>query len=318
MQVLVIGGGGPIGQAAARAFAARGDSVWWTSRQQAPLPGLSDGQVQADRRQPSDILRLVRDRRIDLVVDAVAYVAADTLPLLSALDGQVGRYAMLSSSDVYRNYGLLHRLEAGDPDPGPLSERSPLRTRAFPYRGAEARTADDPSRWMDDYDKIPLETAVAQMSSDWTTLRLPMVYGPGDRHRRFRWAIAPMLAGAAKLEAPRSWLAWTTTYGFLDNVGAAIAHAAAHPMSARRTFNLADEPAMDHSAWVARFRVATGWAGEVQPTDGDTPFARALADLDLSVPIQVSAERLVSDLGFTPPVDSATAARLTAADEAAR
>jgi nucleoside-diphosphate-sugar epimerase len=318
MRVLVIGGGGPIGQAAIGAFAARGDTVVWTSRQPLPSPGAADGHLQADRARPTEMARIVREQRIDTVVDMVAYALADTEPLLGALESLVGRHVLVSSGDVYRNYELLHRKAAGAPDRGPLDEAAPLREGRFPYRGAQPRTDDDPNRWMDDYDKIPIEAAVRNMACDWTTLRLPMVYGPGDRQRRFRWAIAPMRSQVPVLEAPRPWLAWTTTYGFIDNVGAAIAHAAGHARAARAVFNLADETPMNHWAWAERFRVATGWQGEVRATDGDTPFAQAVSAMDLSVSFDISAARLFTELGFAPPVDVETAARLTVADESAR
>lgn len=318
MRVLVIGGGGMIGQAVVRAFAMRGDEPLWTTRQTLPSAGLAEGCIHAERANPAQIARIVRERRIDTVIDMVAYDMASTTPLLTSLDGRIGRHVMVSSSDVYRNYGLLHRLETGRADPGPLDEASPLRSTPFPYRGEHPRAPDDPARWMDDYDKIPIEAAVREMTSDWTILRLPMVYGPGDRQRRFRWAIAPMRGRAAVLEAPRAWLGWTTTYGFLDNVGAAVAHAAGHANAARKVFNVADEPAMDHLGWVERFRGATGWSGEVMATDGDTAFARAVAGMDLSAPLDISANRLFAELDFSPPTDPAMAARLTVEEEAGR
>lgn len=318
MRVLVVGGGGPIGQAAIRAFAARGDSVRWTSRQSLPPPGAAEGHLQADRARPEEIVRIVLDQKVDTVVDMVAYALADTQPLLAALQGFVGRHVLISSCDVYRNYGLLQRIEAGAPDTGPLAETASLRTSRFPYRGGRPRPPGDPARWMDDYDKIPIEAAVRDMACDWTILRLPMVYGPGDRQRRFRWAIRPMLAEAPVLEAPRAWLAWTTGYGFIGNVGAAIVHAAGHAKAARATFNIADEPAMDHGGWIERFRAVTGWTGAVEPTDADTPFAQAVSGMDLSAPLNISSGRMRAELGFTPPVEAVIAARLTVADEAAR
>jgi nucleoside-diphosphate-sugar epimerase len=319
MRVLVIGGGGAIGQATARAFVERGDTVLWTSRQAQPSSrAYAEGHVRIDRARPDEIARLVRDQHIDTVVDMIAYVVADTQPLLDALQGLIARHVLISSCDVYRNYGLLQRLERGRPDPGPLDETAPLRTSRFPYRGAQPRAADDPARWMDDYDKIPIEAAVREMACDWTILRLPMVYGPGDQQRRFRWAIRPMQSCVPVLEAPRPWLAWTTGYGFVGNVGAAIAHAAGHARAARAVFNLADEPPMDHWAWAERFRAATRWEGEVVATDGDTPFAQAISDMDLSVSLDVSVDRLFTELGFRPPYDLADAARVTALDEGGR
>lgn len=318
MRTLVVGGGGPIGQAVVRACAARGDQVRWTSRQALTPPGAAQGHVQADRARPEGIAGIVHDQRIETIIDMVAYQAADTLPLLRALDGRLGRYVLVSSCDVYRNYGLLQRLETGAPDQGPLDETAPLRASRFPYRGALPRPADAADRWMDDYDKIPIEGAVCEMGCDWTILRLPMVYGPGDRQRRFRWAIRPMLSGAPVLAAPSTWLDWVTGYGFTDNVAAAIAHAAGHPKAINRVFNVGDEPAMDHRDWIERFRAATGWLGAVETTDADTPFGRAVSGMDLLVRLDTASDRLFAELDFCPPVGPLEAARRTVADEAAR
>ena len=83
-------------------------------------------------------------------------------------------------------------------------------------------------------------------------------------------------------------------------------------------FNVADEPAMDHWGWAERFRGATRWKGEVKATAGDTPFAQAVASMDLNVPLDISAERLFQDLEFSPPFDLDLAARVTALDEGGR
>ena len=318
MRTLVLGGGGPIGQAVVRAFAARGDDVYWTSRQSGPPTGAAVGHIRLDRSRPNDVAQTIGTQRIDTVVDMVAYGIAGTQPLLDAMQDDLRRYVLVSSCDVYRNYGLLHRLEAGEADGSPLDESSPLRTCRFPYRGPAARESGAADRWMDDYDKIPIEAAVRALPCNWTILRLPMVYGPGDRQRRFRWAIAPMLSRAASLQAPSTWLDWTTTYGFIDNVAAAVAHCAGHEQAANTTVNVTDEPAMHHRNWVERLRLVTGWSGTLEATEAETSFSRAIEGLDLSVPLDVSADRLFTDLDFAPPVAVDAAARLTVADEVAR
>lgn len=318
MRALVLGGGGPIGQAVVRAFAARGDEVLWTSRQAEPPTGTAAGHIRLDRSQPNDVAQAMSALQIDTVVDMVAYGIAETRPLLDAMRDDLRRYVLVSSCDVYRNYGLLHRLEAGEADGSPLDESAPLRTCRFPYRGPAARESGAADRWMDDYDKIPIEAAVRDLSCNWTILRLPMVYGPGDRQRRFRWAIGPMVSRAVSLQAPPTWLNWTTIYGFIDNVAAAVAHCATHELAAKTTLNVADEPAMSHRHWIGRLRVATGWAGAVQATQGDTPFSRAIEGLDLSVPLHISARRLFEHLEFVPPVTPQDAVRLTVEDEAGR
>lgn len=234
MRALVIAGGGPIGQAVIRALIERGDEPFWTSRQADPQEGAEVGHLHVDRNRPGDIVQVVRDLQIETVIDVAAYAEASTQPLLTALQGVVNRYVLVSSSDVYR------------------------------------------------------------------------------------WAIAPMVSQAPLLEVPTAWLNWTTTYGYIENVAAAVAHCAADSRAANAVFNAADETAISHREWIERLRRATDWAGAAEPTGADTPFSRALSGLDLSVTLVVSAQRLFTDLEFMPPVAPDTAARLTIADEVAR
>jgi hypothetical protein len=144
-----------------------------------------------------------------ILIDLLAYTVADTNPLCRALDGEVERWVMASSCDVYRNYEGLHRKADPAPIVGSLAEDSPLRTTRYPYRSDRLRPADAPDAWMVDYDKIPLEEALlARPSLGGVVMRLPMVFGPGDRQRRFRWLLRPMLAHAPNLMVDPAWAAW--------------------------------------------------------------------------------------------------------------
>jgi nucleoside-diphosphate-sugar epimerase len=235
---------------------------------------------------------------------------AATQPLMDALAGRVGRYVLASSGDVYRQYGAIHRLEpAPEPRPG-IDEDAPLRTVAHPYRAQPRRAADDPAAWMDDYDKIPIERAAAERPGLASVIvRLPMVYGPGDRQRRFAWAIRPMLAKAPVLEVDRAWAAWRTTYGYVDDVAAGLALAASHP-AASGVYNLGDEDAVDHAAWAGRFAAALRWAGEFRSVARESvaePRRTQLGGLDLSLPFVTDTGRIRRELGYgevTAPADA--------------
>src|SRR5688572_15005858 len=84
--------------------------------------------------------------------------------------GAVGRAVVISSADVYRAYGRLHRTEPGPPDPVPLAEDAPLREALA--HGLE-------------YNKTGVERVVlGDATLPATLLRYPMVYGPGDPQHR--------------------------------------------------------------------------------------------------------------------------------------
>ena len=254
------------------------------------------------------------ERDIDVIVDVIPMTLPTTEPLLAGIDGIVEQYIMLSSCDVYANYDLLQRRVSGTEYTDPVGEQSALRSTQFPYRDAESRKADDADRYLDDYDKIPIEKAVQQLSCDWTVLRLPMVFGPGDKQHRFHWAIAPMLNGEAKLVIPADWGRWTSTYGYIENVGTAIALAIGHPGARQQIFNVAEEQPVSQLEWAVKFARNLAWDGVIETTDAPThPLARRLSHLNLKVPLKIDGARIRHELGYVDVVDEATALTRTAA-----
>lgn len=209
MRILIVGAGGFLAPSIARHLQVAGHTVIGLSRSRpADMSGLEQ-HIAADRRDAAALARIVSACAVDTVIDLLAYTEATTAPLLNAIEGRVPRYVMTSSCDVYRNFGAVHRKEAGEPLLGAIDEDSPLRETRFIYRGKQPRPEQDPLRWLDDYDKIPIEADIAARNGfDWTIVRLPMIFGPGDRQRRFRWIVEPMAGGARSIAAPRAWAAW--------------------------------------------------------------------------------------------------------------
>jgi nucleoside-diphosphate-sugar epimerase len=140
MSVLVLGGTGFIGGPTVSRLLADGVETAVAHHGARPVaPGAAS--VVLDRGDPAAVLAAVRDLRIDTVIDLIAYTAADTLPLLDALSGQIARYVMVSSVDVYRNYEGLHRKGRPTPIWDRLTEDAALRASRFPYRLAKPRAA---------------------------------------------------------------------------------------------------------------------------------------------------------------------------------
>ncbi|HEY1426666.1 MAG TPA: NAD-dependent epimerase/dehydratase family protein [Caulobacteraceae bacterium] len=307
MTVLVLGATGFIGPHVVSALTAAGEEVIAASR------GLAGG-VSLDRRDVRAVVAVVRERQVRAVVDLLAFTEADTEPLLGALDGEVGRYVMASSCDVYRNYEGLHRKAAPAPVTSPLTEAAAVRTIRFPYRTDPRRPADAADAWMDDYDKIPLEAALmARPRLSGVVLRLPMVFGPGDRQRRFRWLLGPMLAGAAQLAADPGWLRWRTTYGYVEDVGHALATAAIHPAAAGCVFNIGRRDVGNHRDWIDRFAAALEWEGAV--TEAPAGPQSPIAALDLRYPLIVDSSAFREACGWREPTDFEDALIRAADDE---
>jgi nucleoside-diphosphate-sugar epimerase len=312
MTVLVLGATGFIGPRVVAALAAAGQEVIGASR-----GGGGPQSVALDRSNAAAVAALVRERRVTAVIDLLAFTEADTIPLLNTLDGGVGRWVMASSCDVYRNYEGLHRKAAPEPILTSLDEASPLRTLSYPYRAEPRRPAGAPDAWMDDYDKIPLEAALmARPGLGGVVLRLPMVFGPADRQRRFRWIVRPMLAGEPRLAADPGWLRWRSTFGYVEDVAHALATAATHPGSGGRIFNVGRNDVGDHRDWIERFAAALDWRGEV--TEARAGPDSPLAGLDLRYPLIVDTRAFREACGWREPTDFEDALMRTVDDERRR
>jgi nucleoside-diphosphate-sugar epimerase len=317
MNVMVLGATGFIGPPLVRRLLSQGHAVVAVSR--IPGPGEAGATPLAlDRSDARAVARAVEAHGTEAVIDLWAMTLAGTAPLLDALAGRVGRYVLASSGDIYRQYGAIQRLE---PEPEPraaLAEDAPLRTRLYPYRAEPRRKADDPAAWMDDYDKIPVERAATERAGlPAVIVRLPMIYGPGDRHGRFAWAVGPMRAKAPAIELDRDWAAWRTSYGFVDDVAAGLALAATHP-AAGGVYNLGPESAPDHLAWADRFAAALDWLGEVRTvarTAVAEPLRSQLSALDLTLPLATDTSRIRAELGYREVTDPQAALQRTIEDE---
>lgn len=254
MKVLVIGGSRFIGRRIVERLLERGHDVTCLNRGNAPAPSGASTLV-GDRRQDKVVATAVRDLVPDAVVDMVAMTEDDAkgLPVPEGV-----RVVVASSCDVYRNFGGVNGKEELPPDPVPLTEKSPLRTRLYPYRGSE-RSAEIP--WLNDYDKILVEREVTSKGA--TAVRLPMVYGPLDYQRRTRDVLRRM--DADRSVCLGSALAgWRGCRGFVDNMAEAFVLATESPEGAGEVFVVADEDGLDVELdWVQAIGKAAGWNGHV-------------------------------------------------------
>jgi nucleoside-diphosphate-sugar epimerase len=245
----------------------------------------------------------------------VAMVEADGRELAAAcVAGGVRRVVLASSIDVYRAYGRLHGTEPGPPEPNPLHENAPLRERLHPYRSDPARAADDPERWRDDYDKIPIERALLGAEGPETVvLRLPMVYGPEDRQHRTWPYVKRMLDGRETIAIGRTLARWRTSRGYVENVAAAIA-LAAHAPGARGVYNVAEQADEDEAGWIRAVGDAFGWHGNVAEV-ADGAISESLAPEQAQHSIYASSSRIRAELGYTEQISRAEALAATIAWE---
>jgi len=312
MNVLILGVNGFLGNAVARRSAAKNLNVFGLSRSVAPTSEEVTTYLSGNRTDSELIFGILENHKIDIVVDILGMTTGDTLPLIERIDGKIQQYVLLSSSDVYRNYELFHRRTTGTATRESVDEDSLLRETRFPYRAEAPRALDAADKYLDDYDKIPIEAATKKMTSNWTILRLPMVFGPGDKQNRFAWAIKPMRSGASELVLPQKWLDWHSTYGYVENVAEAIALTLGNQRAINSVFNVGEPSSISQLEWAKRIADAVGWRGNISyGEDPNSPLSRAIADLDLSVPFRISSERIRKELGYEEILDQAQALKQT-------
>jgi nucleoside-diphosphate-sugar epimerase len=175
MKVLVIGGNRFVGhQLAARLVAAR-HRVTLLNR--GTLPDHLGDRVErlhADRT-TAEFERALAGRSFDAAVDFAAFTGDDTRRAAEALDGRVGHYVMISSGQVYlvrdpRPAGACRESDYG----GPLMAQpvDPRDAKEWDY-GMGKRDAED-----------ALLAAHERRGFPSTCLRIPMVNGERDYHRR--------------------------------------------------------------------------------------------------------------------------------------
>jgi nucleoside-diphosphate-sugar epimerase len=169
-----------------------------------------------------------------------------------------------------------------------------------------------PFAYAHDYDKILVEQVLLRdRVLPATVLRLPAVYGPGDRHHRLRPYLQRMADGGARIVLEEGQASWRWTRGFVENVAAAVALTVMDPRSARHVYNVGDEPTLTEREWVERIGRLAGWRGDVVAV----PPAQLPDDLGQAVDwrydLWTDTTALRAELGYVPPVALDEALRRT-------
>lgn len=309
MRILAVGGTGFVGGAVVRRLLEGGHEVAAFHR------GESSGGAEmfrGDRRDLPSFREAFQRFGPDVVLDTIAYTEAEAEGLVRTFHGVARRAVVLSSQDVYAAYGRLLRLESGAPGPARLAEEAPLRTSRYPYR-ARAR----PGEMAYDYDKILVEKAVLGRSElPVTILRLPFVYGPGDRQRRLQPYLERMAQRTVLLN--RAKAAWRWTRGYVEDVAEAVAVACVDARAAGRTYNVGEQDALTEAEWVRAIGEAAGWRGEVRAVSS-RELPEGLAEpYDFAHDLAADTRRIREELGFHEPVGRSEGLRRTVAWEGAQ
>jgi nucleoside-diphosphate-sugar epimerase len=303
MRILVIGGTRFIGRAVVRLLSEQGHEVAVFHRTQATVP-LGVQQIFGDRAQLHSFKQDFARFSPEVMLDMIPFVEEDARSIMDLFKGIVRRVVAISSQDVYRAYGRLLRTEPGPADSIPLTEASPLRKKLYPYRGATLRASEDKQRWMDDYDKIPIErTIMSDPDLPGTILRLPMVYGPGDgQHRLFEY-LKRMDDKRPTILLDAAVASWHWTRGYVENVAAAIVLAITDDRAAGRIYNVGEAHTLTIAEWVRAIADAAGWNGSIVTLPADRLPPHLVADMDTTQDLLVDTTRIRRELGYREPIE---------------
>lgn len=290
MRVLVLGGTRFIGPHLVRMLAEGGHEVTIFHRGETE-PNLPTGvrHAHGEFSAFSEHIESLRLGKPDVVVDMVPFIDKNGHGVLH-FRGVAARAVVITSCDVYRAFARVWRSEPGPPDPVPLTEESPLRTK--PVRALSEGI---------DYDNVEVERAVSHDPQlPVTIVRPTAVHGPGDHQHRLYPFLRRMDDGRSAILLDEALVGWRRAHCYVEDVAHAIALIVGTQSAAGRIYNVAYERALTEIEWVKEVARVDGWAGEVVLVKSDSlPESLREDAFDLRQDYVVDSSRIRRELGYT-------------------
>ncbi|MGM0790729.1 MAG: SDR family oxidoreductase [Bacillota bacterium] len=290
MKVLIIGGTKFMGPYVIEELYQKGHKVAVFNRGQTEASLREDIiRIHGDISEINDHKDELRGFRPDVVLDMIPFTEKHAETVRDIFEGTADRLVAISSADVYLSFGRLLGTEPGEPVPTPSREDSPLREKLYPYRENVSE-----EHFYYHYDKIPVEKVYMESEKlKGTVLRLPMVYGPGDRQHRLYQYIRRMADKRPYILLDEVHSRWKTCRGYVENVAHAIVAAIENPMAAGKIYNVAENN-FSEKEWVGKIAEAMGWQGSIEEVEeGKLPLG-----MNARQSIDLSSEKIREELGY--------------------
>lgn len=292
MRIALIGGTRFIGHHTAALAVERGHQVWVLHRGQHPCQAAGARDVLVDRDDPGALCEALRQISPDALVDTRSMTRPQAECTALALKIFHTPAVVLSSVDVYAQFGRLNGLPAPPPE-AEVTELSPL-TLPYPFRELGGHECGP------DYDKKDvektLENAVAQGVPSVTVLRLPGVLGPRDPRRRFGPIVDALDAGRRELPC-EGGAPWRLTHAHVRDVAHSILLAAERQLDGYRVYNVGEARTPTMRERVEQLAAVVGASLRWVETPG--PLPAEFSSLGLAAnDLVLSSQRLRGELGF--------------------
>jgi nucleoside-diphosphate-sugar epimerase len=298
MRILLIGGTGFIGSYVTPELQLLGHRVCVFHRGKSPITDAKE--IIGDRKRLADNTKDFKRFAPDVVVDMVLSSSGQAEQFMNVFRGLARRAVVLSSMDVYRAAGILHGTEPGPLQALPLTEMSEVRRNRHVYPAASVKALQNVFEWLDEeYDKVSVEQTVQNDDALPTTvLRLPMVYGPGDRLHRLFPILKRIADGRRHLVFASDTAAWRGSRGYVENVARAIALAATLDQAAGRVYNIAEPTTFTELEWAGFVANTAGWEGNFVTLAPERVPAHLRSGNNLAQHWVASSQRIREELGY--------------------
>ena len=301
MRILIIGASGFIGTPLVRQLIDQGHEVAALHRGTHSTPSGATA-IRGDRKLLNEARHAIASVAPEVVIDLILSSEQQARELIETLRGLRTRIVAASSIDVYRASSVLHGLDPGPLQEVPLTEDSELRTQP-PYPVESLRRLRHVMEWVDDgHDKVAVERALrTEPKFRATVLRLPMIFGPGDKLHRLHPILKRMEDGRPAILLSNELAQWRSPRGYVENVAAAIALAATDKRAAGRTYNVSTL-SVSELEWIRMVADEAGWDGDIVVLPRERMPKHLLTPGNYAQHWTASSQLIREELGYAEPV----------------
>lgn len=315
MKILVVGGTGFIGSFLVSQLS--GHQVTLLHRGSNPLLAESDRvkHLIASRAELPGMRARLAAEKYDVVVDMISSNADDAAVIVKTFSGIVNKVVVVSSGSVYKTFGRFLGTEPGAVTNQRNAETAQLRSEWYPYASRFPRFEGDPLAHLKTYDKIPVEeTYSAAADLDFCIVRLPYVYGPGDKDKRVAHYLKRM-AESSQIFMDELVGNWRNSRSYVENVALAL-QLVVEKGKPGGIYNISTLEDLTEKEWVEQIASVIGWDGEIKYTSDKEKAMLPLIEefpksADYRQHLQLDSKKIREELQFSEKIDFRTGLQRT-------